>query len=97
MPHLSLLPKFDNPEQHSEPCGLEEYMERVWEEKRVADEARIRRQFRSYSGCQEDLEVGDYVYVGVLPLITNSRKLAIRWSGPLIINKLINDNRIEVN
>ena len=43
--HLSILPKFDNPEQHSEPCGLEEGMDRVWEEMRVAYEVRIRRQF----------------------------------------------------
>ena len=41
LPHLSLLPKFHNPEQHSEPCGLEEDM--------------VGRQFRSYSECQEDL------------------------------------------
>ena len=27
LPHLSILPKFDNPEQHSEPCGLEEDMD----------------------------------------------------------------------
>ena len=43
IPHLSILPKFDNPEQHVEPCGLEEDMDRVWEEMRVADEVRIRR------------------------------------------------------
>ena len=36
--HLSILPKFNNPEQHVEPCGLEEDMDRVWEEMRVADE-----------------------------------------------------------
>ena len=27
LPHLSMLPKFDNSEQHLEPCGLEEDME----------------------------------------------------------------------
>ena len=43
IPHLSILSKFDNPEQHVEPCGLEEDMDRVWEEMRVADEVRIRR------------------------------------------------------
>ena len=94
--HLSLLPKFDNPEQHSEPCGLEEDMDWVWEEIRVADEVWIRRQFRSYSGRQEDLQVGDYVYASVLPPIKNSRKVSIRWSGPLIIRKIINKNMIEV-
>ena len=45
LPHLSILPKFNNTEQHSEPCGLKEDMDRVWEEMRVADEVRIRRQF----------------------------------------------------
>ena len=45
LPHLSLLPRFDNPEQHSEPCGFEEDMDQVWEEMRIADEVRIRRQF----------------------------------------------------
>ena len=76
LPHLSLLPKFHNPEQHSEPCGLEEDIDRVWEDMRVADEVRIRRQFGSYSGHQEDLQVGDYVYGLVFPLIT--RKLGIQ-------------------
>ena len=94
--HLSLLPKFDNPEQHSEPCGLEEDMDLVLEEMRVADEVRIRRQFRSYSGRQEDLQVGDYVYEVVLPSIKNSRKLVIKWSGPLIINRFVNNRMIEI-
>ena len=54
---------------------------------RVGDEVQIRRQFRAYSGRKEDLQVGDYVYAEVLPLVKNSRKLAIRWSGPLIITE----------
>ena len=54
---------------------------------RVANEVRIPRQFKSYSGCPEYLQVGDYVYAAVLPPITNSRKLAIKWSGPLIVNR----------
>ena len=62
----------------------------------VVDEVRICRQFQSYSGHQEDLQVGDHVYAVVLPLITNSRKLAIRWSSPLIVNKLIKQTMIEV-
>ena len=62
----------------------------------MADEVRICRQFRAYSGRQEDLQVGDYVYAAVLPPITNSRKLSIRWSGPLLINKILNDTMIEV-
>ena len=79
-----------------EPCGLEEDMDRVWEEMRMADDVRIRRQFRSYSGRQEDLQVGDYVYAAVLPPITSSKKLSIRWSGPLIIEKLINITMVQV-
>ena len=63
---------------------------------RVEDEVRIRRQFKSYSGCQEDLQVGDYVYVVVLPPIKNSRKLAIKWSSPLIVNRFMNDTMIEI-
>ena len=27
LPHLSILPKFNDPEQHLEPCGLEEDMD----------------------------------------------------------------------
>ena len=37
-----------------------------------------------------------YVYAAVLPPITNSRKLSIRWSGPLLINKILNAKMIEV-
>ena len=62
----------------------------------MADNVRIRRQFREYSGRQEDLQVGDYVYAAVLPPMTNSRKLTIRWSGPLVTNKILNETMIEV-
>ena len=79
-----------------EPCGLEEDTDQVWEEMRMADDVRIGRQFKSYSGRQEDLQVGDYVYAAVLPTITNSRKLNIRWSGPLIIEELINETMVKV-
>ena len=71
-------------------------MDRFWDKMRVAHEVRNRRQFRAYSGHQEDLQVRDYVYATMLPPITNSRKLAIRWSGILIIKKIINENMIEV-
>ena len=75
--------------QHSEPCGLEEDIDQVWEDMRVVDEVEIHRQFRSYSGRQEDLQVWDYVCAVVLLQITNSRKLAFKWSGPLIINRFM--------
>ena len=84
VPHLSILPKL-NPEKENEPNGLEEDMDRVWEEMRIADDVRLRRQFKAYSGRQEDLQVGDFVYGSILPPVTNSRKLCIKWSGPLII------------
>ena len=41
VPHLSFLPKFDNLEHQMEPCGLEEDMDRVWEETRMADDVRV--------------------------------------------------------
>ena len=56
LPRLSILPKFNDPEQHLEPCGLEEDMDRVWEEMRVVDEVRIRWQIRAYLGRQKDLQ-----------------------------------------
>ena len=95
VPHVSVLPKF-NPEKNSEPCTLEEEMDRVWEEMRVADDVRIRRQFKAYSGRQEDLQVGDYVYAAVLPAVTDSRKLCIKWSGPLVIKEQINGTMFRV-
>ena len=95
VPHMSALPKFDNREQQ-EPCGLEEDMDRVWEEMRRADDLRIRRQFRAYSERQKDLQVGNYVYAAVLPAVTNSRKLRIRWSGPLIVDSIINETMVRV-
>ena len=96
IPHLSILPKFENPELNNETCGLEEDMDKVWEEMRMADDVRIRRQFRAYTGKQENLEIGDYVYAAVLPSTTNSRKLAIKWSGPLIIEQFVNETMIRI-
>ena len=95
VPHVSVLPKY-NPEKNSEPCTLEEEMDRVWEEMRVADDVRIRRQFKAYSGRQEDLQVGDYVYAAVLPAVTDSRKLCIKWSRPLVIQEQINETMYRV-
>ena len=36
------------------------------------------------------------MYAAVLPTITNSRKLNIRWSGPLIMEELINETMVKV-
>ena len=92
---MSVLPKF-NPEKNNEPCRLEEDMDRVWEEMRMADDIRIRRQLKAYSGSQEDLQVGDYVYAAVLPAITDSRKLCVKWSGPLSIQEILNETMFRV-
>ena len=89
VPHLSILPKL-NPEKKTEPNSLEEDMDRVWEEMRLADDVRLRRQFKAYSGRQEDLQVGDYVYGAILPPVTSSRKLCIKWSGPQLIVEQVN-------
>ena len=40
--------------------------------------------------------LGDYVDAAVLPLITNTRKLLIKWSGPLIINRFVNNMMIKI-
>ena len=62
----------------------------------MADDVRIRRQLQAYSGRQEDLQVGDYVYAAVLPAVTDSRKLSVKWSGPLIIDSIINETMFRV-
>ena len=76
---------------------MEEDIDRVWEKMRLADDVRLRRQFREYSGRQEDLQVGDYVYGAILPPVTSSRKLAIKWSGPLIIVEKLNGQLVIVS
>ena len=55
LPHLSLLPKFQDYDQHPEPFGLEEEIDRVL----------------------EDMVGG-------------------QWSGPLIVNRFVNDTMIEI-
>ena len=38
----------------------------------------------------------EIMYMYVLPPMTNLRKLSIRWPGPLLINKILNETMIEV-
>ena len=92
---MSLLPKY-NTDQEQDQHDLEEDIDRIWDMMRTTDEVRIRRQFRVYSGRQEDLQVGDLVYAVVLLPISNSRKLQLRWSGPLVIKDILNNNMIRV-
>ena len=63
---------------------------------RNSDAVRIRRQFRSYSGLAQDMQPGDKVYAAVLPPPGNSRKLQIRWSGPLVITEIVNDAMLKI-
>ena len=63
---------------------------------RNSDAVRIRRQFRSYSGLAQDMQPGDKVYAAVLPPPGNSRKLQIKWSGPLVITEVVNDAMIKI-
>ena len=95
LPHLILLPKY-NTDQEQDHHDLEADIDRIWDMMRTTDEVRIRRQFRAYSERQEDLQVGDLVYAAVLPPISNSRKLQLRWSGPLVIKDILNNNMIRV-
>ena len=88
------MPKY-NTDQEQDQHDLEEDIDRIWDMMRTTDEVRIRRQFRAYSGRQEDLQVGDLVYAAVLRLISNSRKLQLRWSGPLVVKDILNNNMIR--
>ena len=89
------MPKY-NTDQEQDQHDLDEDIDRIWDMMRTTDEVRIRKQFRAYSGRQEDLQVGDLVYAAVLPLISNSRKLQLRWSGPLVIKDILNNNMSRV-
>ena len=63
---------------------------------RNSDAVRIRRQFRSYAGLAQDMQPGDKVYAAVLPPPGNSRKLQIKWSGPLVITEVVNDAMLRI-
>ena len=42
------------------------------------------------------MQPGDKVYAAVLPPPGNSRKLQIKWSGPLVITEVVNDAMIKI-
>ena len=63
---------------------------------RNSDAVRIRRQFRSYAGLAQNMQPGDKVYAAVLPPPGNSRKLQIKWSGPLVITEVVNDAMLRI-
>ena len=63
---------------------------------RNSDAVRIRRQFRSYAGLAQNMQPGDKVYAAVLPPPGNSRKLQIRWSGPLEITEVVNEAMVKI-
>ena len=75
---------------------MEEELDLIMDLMRNSDAVRIRRQFRSYSGLAQDMQPGDKVYAAVLPPPGNSRKLQIKWSGPLVITEVVNDAMIKI-
>ena len=36
------------------------------------------------------------MYAAVLPAVTDSRKLSVKWSGPLVIDSIINETMFGV-
>jgi len=95
IPHLSLLPKFvknDNPSPHS----MEEELDYILDLMRASDNVRIRRQFRCYEKPVDDIEVGDKVYCAALPPQGNTRKLQLKWSGPVLVQRIINNAMLEL-
>ena len=58
LPHLLLLPNFKDPNQHPEPFGLEEDIDRVWEDMRVKDEVRICRQLNHIQDVKKISRLG---------------------------------------
>ena len=36
------------------------------------------------------------MYAAVLPAVTDSRKMSVKWSGPLIIDSIINETMLRV-
>ena len=42
------------------------------------------------------MQAGDKVYAAVLPPPGNSRKLQIKWSGPLVITEVVNEAMIKI-
>ena len=63
---------------------------------RNSDAVRIRRQFKSYSKLAQDIQRGNKVYAAVLPPPANSRKLQIKWSGPLVVIEVVNEAMIKI-
>ena len=63
---------------------------------RNSDAVRICRQFKSYSKRAKDIQLGDKVYAAVLPPPGNTRKLQIKWSGPLVVIEVVNEAMIKI-
>jgi len=61
-----------------------------------ANNVRIRREFRSYEKPLDDVQVGDRVYCAALPPQGNTRKLQLKWSGPVLVQRIINDAMLEL-
>ena len=99
LPYLSLLPKF-KPENVKPPTphSLEESLDFVIDLMRNSDAVRIRRQFKAYSKPSDDIKPGDQIYAAVLLPPGNTRKLQIKWSGPLVVleNEILNPAMLKI-
>ena len=99
LPYFSLLPKF-KPENVKPPTphSLEESLDFVIDLMRNSDAVRIRRQFKAYSKPSDDIKPGDQIYAAVLLPPGNTRKLQIKWSGPLVVleNEILNPAMLKI-
>ena len=78
------------------PHSLEEQLDYIVDIMRNSDAVRIRRQFKAYFKVAQDIKPGDPVYAVVLPPPGNTRKLQIKWSGPLVVMELVNEAMIKI-
>ena len=75
---------------------MEEELDYILDLMRASDNVRIRRQFSSYEKPLDDIQLGDRVYCAALPPQGNTRKLQLSWSGPVLVQKIINDAMLEL-
>ena len=78
------------------PHSLEEQLDYIVDIMRNSDAVRICRQFKSYSKLAQDIKPGDRVFAAMLLPPGNTRKLQIKWSGPLVVMELVNNAMIKI-
>ena len=45
---------------------------------------------------QDDIQVGDRVYCAALPPQGKTRKLQLKWSGPVLVERIINNAMLQL-